>query len=197
MFQFFESIKIENAIPQNIFFHQKRINETFNQFFPNEKPFELIKVFKDFTFDFNEIYKFRISYSSKIEQIEYSKYIPKIHTHFKLLEVDKLFYSNKFENRDFINELKSKTKDEIIMFKNGEILDSAYANIIFKKEEKWFVPKSYLLNGTQRQFLIQEKKVLEREIRIENLVEFSHFKLINAMLNLEESTMYEIEMINY
>jgi 4-amino-4-deoxychorismate lyase len=55
------------------------------------------------------------------------------------------------------NENQSKT-EEIIIVKNNCITDTSYTNLLFLKDEKWYTPSTYLLNGVMRQHLLKEKK---------------------------------------
>lgn len=196
MFRFFESIKVINKNAQNLFFHQKRVNETFLQFFTNHQPFDLELVISKLIFKDDSCYKLRISYTEKIENIDCTLYFPKIHQKFQLIKISNLDdYSFKSENRGWINKLTSNVEFEPIFIKNEKITEVSYANILFLKAEQWFTPKNYLLNGTKRQLLLKENKIQELEITEENLFQFTHFKLINAMLDFEESQMYSIEQI--
>lgn len=43
-------------------------------------------------------------------------------------------------------------------------------------------PETFLLNGVMRQHLIKTNKIKPLEIGLENLKEFSHFQMINAMI---------------
>ena len=104
-------------------------------------------------------------------------------------------YPFKSENRLWINHFNSTSDNEPIFIQNGKITDASYANLIFLKDEKWFTPKNYLLNGTKRQLLLKENKIQEIEITKENLLQFTHFKLINSMLGFDESDVYSTKLI--
>jgi 4-amino-4-deoxychorismate lyase len=79
--------------------------------------------------------------------------------------------------------------------KNNHITDTSYSNLIFKKGKDWFTPKSFLLNGVQRQHLLKTKKIKEAEITLQNIHDFSHFQLINAMNNLDDQLIYPLGKI--
>ena len=76
MFPFFESIKVINKKPRNLFFHQKRVNETFVQFFPNHQPIDLNLLIKNLIFNDDSCYKLRISYTEKVEKVDCTLYFP-------------------------------------------------------------------------------------------------------------------------
>ena len=91
-------------------------------------------------------------------------------------------------------KLKSKA-DEIIIVKNNHLTDTSYSNVLFKKGKEWFTPKTYLLNGVQRQNLLKNKKIKEAEITLQNLKEYSHFQIINAMNDFDDMFVYPISKI--
>ena len=101
-----------------------------------------------------------------------------------------LFRSQAFSYlKDAVNE------DEIIIVQNGQITDTSYSNLVFFDGEKWITPTTYLLNGTMRQSLLQTKQIIEKPIQVEDLNRFESFKLINAMMDLEESPELPISII--
>ena len=199
MYQFIETIQIKNQKPQNLFYNQKRVNDTFEKFFPSDFAFQLSQLISNFYVEENQIYKCRIVYSNKVEDVQITKYIPKIHSQFNLVEVHDFDYSYKYKDRTEIERIKSSYKDEIIFVNKNKITDTSYSNLIFKDKESnaWITPKNYLLNGTKRQFLIDNKKIQVREMQVNDLIYYSHFKLINSMLDLEESREYSTEIIRH
>lgn len=196
MSQFFESIKVED---QEIFLldqHQKRVNETFSNF-GKEKPINLAEIFTSLEHDEDGLYKFRISYDLtgkyRTQMIPYA--MSEI-ANFQLVENNSYDYSFKFEDRKELEKMKTLSKAaEIIIVKNNHITDSSYSNLIFKKGKDWFTPKTFLLNGVQRQHLLKTKKIKEAEITLQNLREYSHFQLINAMNELDDAYSYPIDRI--
>ena len=63
------------------------------------------------------------------------------------------------------------------------------------KDKTWFTPKSYLLNGVMRQNLLQSKEIKEAEITLDNIKDFTHFQLINALNDFDDMFIYPIEKI--
>ena len=196
MSQFIESIKIEDQKLINLDLHQNRVNETFKNF-GKENPLDLDKIFKDLEHDEDGLYKLRIVYD--LDSKFSAKMIPYVYSEMKdfaLVENNTLDYTFKFEDRKVFEMMKTKSKsDDIIIVKNNHITDSSYANLLFLKEKQWFTPNTYLLNGVQRRSLLKMKIVKEIEINLQNLKEFSHFQMINAMIGFDE-IIYPIEIIN-
>ena len=196
MSQFFESIKVED---QEIFLldqHQKRVNETFS-YFGKEASINIAEIFESLEHDEDGLYKFRITYDLtgkyRTQMIPYA--MSEI-ANFQLVENNSYDYSFKFEDRKELEKMKTLSKAaEIIIVKNNHITDSSYSNLIFKKGKDWFTPKTFLLNGVQRQHLLKTKKIKEAEITLQNLSEYSHFQLINAMNELDDAYSYPIDRI--
>ncbi|MDR6921500.1 MULTISPECIES: aminotransferase class IV [Chryseobacterium] len=196
MSQFIESIKVED---QEIFLlelHQKRVNQTFTHF-GKEGSIDLAKIFKNLQHDEDGLFKLRISYDLdkrvRTQMIPYA--IPEIHD-FQLVENNSFDYSFKFEDRKELDKMKMKSKaEEIIIVKNNHITDTSFSNILFLKGKDWFTPSSYLLNGVQRQNLLKQKKIKETEITLQNIKQFSHFQLINAMNDFDDMFIYPISRI--
>lgn len=197
MSQFIESIKVED---QDIFLlelHQKRVNQTFAHF-GKEGSIDLGKIFKNLEHDEDGLFKLRLSYDLdkriRTQMIPYA--IPEIQS-FQLVENNSFDYSFKFEDRKELEKMKMKSKaEEIIIIKNNHITDTSFSNILFLKGKDWFTPTTYLLNGVQRQNLLKHKKIKETEVTLQNIKQFSHFQLINALNDFDDMFIYPIDRIN-
>ena len=196
MSQFIESIKVED---QEIFLldlHQKRINQTFSHF-GKEGSIDLAKIYKNLEHDEDGLFKLRIAYDLdkriRTQMIPYA--IPEIQD-FQLVENNSFDYSFKFEDRKELDKMKMKAKaEEIIIVKNNHITDTSFSNLLFLKGKDWFTPNSFLLNGVQRQHLLKQKKIKEAEITLQNIKQFSHFQLINALNDFDDMFIYPIDRI--
>lgn len=196
MSQFIESIKVED---QKIFlleFHQKRINQTFSHF-GKEGSIDLKKIYDHLEHDEAGLFKLRLVYDLdkkiRTQMIPYA--IPEI-ADFQLVENNSYDYSFKFEDRKELEKMKMKAKaEEIIIIKNNHITDTSFSNILFLKGKDWFTPSTYLLNGVQRQNLLKQKKIKETEITLQNIKQFSHFQLINALNDFDDMFVYPIDRI--
>jgi 4-amino-4-deoxychorismate lyase len=197
MSQFIESIKIED---QKIFLlelHQQRVNATFSNF-GKEGSLDLGKIFKEMKHDEDGLYKLKITYD--LDKNYTKQMIPYAISELakvQLVENNSYDYSYKFADRKVLEQMKHKAKtDEIIIVKNNHITDTSYSNVLFKKGKNWFTPKTYLLNGVQRQHLLKTKKIAEAEITLQNLKEYSHFQIINAMNDFDDMFVYPISKIS-
>jgi 4-amino-4-deoxychorismate lyase len=196
MSRFIESIKIKDQELFLLEFHQKRVNETF-AYFGKENAIDLKKIYEKLDHDDDGLYKLRIAYdldkTYKTQLIPYA--FPEIES-FELVENNSLDYAFKFEDRSaFLSMINKAKSEEIIIVKNNHITDASFANLLFLKEKQWYTPNTFLLNGVQRQQLLKAKKIKETEITLQNIKEFSHFQIINAMNSMDNDFIYPIEKI--
>ena len=196
MFQFIESIKVEDQKASLLDDHQKRVNNTYKQF-GKEGSLDLSKIFESLRVDEDGLYKLKIVYDLNrkftTQLIPYA--IAEIND-FQLVENNTIDYSFKYENRKELMLLKEKARsEEIIIVKNNRITDTSYSNLLFLKGKQWYTPDTYLLNGVQRQNLLKNKKIKETEITLQNILEFSHFQIINALNDFDDMFVYPIEKI--
>ena len=196
MSQFIESIKIEDQEVFLLELHQKRVNATFAHF-GMENSIDLAKIIKDLKIDEDGFFKLRIVYdlnrNYKTQLIPYA--VAEIDS-FQLVENNTYDYAFKFEDRKEFERMKTKAKtEEIIIVKNNCITDTSYTNLLFLKDEKWYTPSTYSLNGVMRQHLLATSKIKETEITLQNIKEFTHFQLINSMNDFDDMFIYPIERI--
>ncbi|PWN66815.1 aminodeoxychorismate lyase [Chryseobacterium phosphatilyticum] len=196
MSQFIESIKVEDQKIYLLELHQKRVNQTFSHF-GKEDSIDLAKIYKNLQHDEDGLFKLRIAYDLdkkiRTQMIPYA--IPEIQD-FQLVENNSYDYSFKFEDRKELDKMKMKSKaEEIIIVRNNHITDTSFSNLLFLKGKDWFTPTTYLLNGVQRQHLLKNKKIKEAEITLQNIKQFSHFQLINALNDFDDMFIYPIDRI--
>ena len=196
MSQFIESIKIEDRKIFLLDHHQKRVDATFAHF-GKEGSINLSEIFRNLDHDEDGLYKLRISYDlNKNFRTQLIPYAISEINNFQLVVNNVYDYSFKFEDRKELEKMLQQARSgEIIIVKNNHITDTSFSNILFKKGKDWFTPSTYLLNGVQRQHLLQEKKIKEAEITMQNVSEYSHFQLINAMNDFDDMFIYPIARI--
>lgn len=196
MSQFIESIKIEDKKIFLLDLHQKRVDDTFAHF-GKESSINLAEIFKNLEHDEDGLYKLRISYDlDKNFRTQLIPYAISEISNFQLVVNNIYDYSFKFEDRKELEKMLRQAKSsEIIIVKNNHITDSSFSNLLFKKGKEWFTPSTYLLNGVQRQYLLKNKKIKEAEITLQNIAEYSHFQIINAMNDFDDMFIYPIARI--
>ncbi|HHT02782.1 MAG TPA: hypothetical protein GX005_00495, partial [Bacteroidales bacterium] len=175
--------------------HQQRVNETSKTFSFNKtldiSSLALSKINDD------DIYKFRVLYSENDYSVEITRYKQREIKSLKLVYDNDIVYDYKFENRDALSDLFEKRGDfsDILIVKNGFITDSSYSNIVLFDGEDYLTPSTFLLNGTMRQRLLDEKRIKEREIKVEDLKNYKRIFLINALNSLEDNLFVEVSSI--
>jgi 4-amino-4-deoxychorismate lyase len=134
-------------------------------------------------------YRVRVTYSKKIERVEFFSTAKRKFQRFQLVEVASDFdYSLKYENRESIDSLKNRYKDidDIIIIKNGLVTDTSIANLSFFDGKRWITPKEPLLKGTTRQRLLQNREIFEADIGVEDIQKFEKIALMNAIIGFQE-----------
>lgn len=179
-----ETICIKDGTPQNLPYHQERIDRTLvdhacSPFFSLEEHINYI--------DTHPYVKCRVVYSTHIHKIEYLPYtIPYIKS-LAIVEHGDVEYRYKYIDRDLLKKLYmyKGLQDDILIVKNGWITDSYFANTVFVSEGRYYTPDTPLLEGTRRARLIQEGKIKVVPIHISEINKYEYVTLINAMLSLD------------
>ncbi len=187
MFHLFETIRIEDGIPQHLSWHQARLNESYNRYFKRHGgPVlgEVIRVPEAFR---QGTVKCRFLYNRAAYTADFSNYAPKAVRSLKLVNGDHIAYSMKYTGRSSLEQLyrQKEDSDDILIVRNGRITDTSYTNIVLFNGETWITPVYPLLEGTCRARLISEGRIREGDIRVEDLEHYRHFRLINAMLDFD------------
>lgn len=196
MYLLFESIRFEDGEFYNMDLHQARVNRTFSKLFSGYDPVNLESIVREIK-PVKGVYKCRISYnheSNVINLLPYSKNPP---SSLKIVTHNSIKYDFKYEDRtelDRLYKLRSR-KDDILIVKNQLITDTSYGNICLAKNGKWFTPSQPLLRGTQREYVIREKLVLEKNIFMDDLFSFEQYMVINAMLPFDTKRAEPINQI--
>ena len=192
----FETIKVQNRKLQNIEYHNERFNKSRKDLLGCTDFIDLweeILIPKHIN---NDVYKCRVLYKREIEEIQFVPYNKRDVKTLKMVDCDTIEYYYKFVDRKiFSNLLDSVDADDILIIKNGMVTDTSFANIVFYDGEKWYTPSTPLLRGTKREKLLREKVIFERKIFKNDIVNFQKAALINAMIDLEESSTIDIENI--
>jgi 4-amino-4-deoxychorismate lyase len=195
MYPFFESIRLLDGVPENLSYHQARVNKAladhqglaidlnllaFGEKFPNKG-----------------LYKWRISYNTRreifSELVPYTATKPKS---VKFVTADHIIYRYKHENRSAINELLANSmSDDIVMIQQGLITDASYANVAFYNGIEWHTPETPMLEGTQRAKLIDLSLLKRTNIHIDDLGQYQCFKRINALMTWEETPNLPMDLL--
>jgi len=96
-------------------------------------------------------------------------------------------YSFKYADRTALEALLASNKDvdEVIIEKNGYLTDTTITNIAFYNGRDWFTPEVPLLKGTMRAKLINQGFLKTKNIKREDLGEYTKVALMNAMIGFK------------
>ena len=177
--KYFETIRCEDFEIFNLEYHNKRVANTIGL---NINLQEYIYPLS------NELLRCKVIYNkNEIIDVLYFAYKKREINSFKIIFDDKIEYSKKYLDREVLDEHFSKKEDcdEVIFIKNGIVTDTSIANIAIYYENSWITSKKCLLKGTTRARLIEEKKLIEKDISLEMLKNASQIALMNAMIDFD------------
>jgi 4-amino-4-deoxychorismate lyase len=196
MYRFFESIAIINGQVRNLEYHQDRVNRTFKKFYRASNLLVLKSAIHDSFLNKEGKYKCKVLYNNSKYDIYSEKYIQKEFKSHYLVDIGRIEYNYKYINRDnLLRNCNDNSNSHALFFKKDLLTDGEFANIILYDGINWLTPKNALLEGTMREYLLDQKIIFAETISIRELYRFKSFKLINALNSFEEAKEYAIEHI--
>lgn len=185
--QFVETIKVKDGVFYNLPLHFARLERTAIYFFGTAPS---LKLSEDMIPEALRcgLAKCRVVYSSHILSVEFEPYTFRRISSLTLVEDNDIDYAYKSLDRSSINTLYTRKGDgdDVLIVKNGLITDTSYTNVVFENSQGLFTPQSHLLGGVKRQYLLQNNRIKEAVIGVDNIPSFSKLYLINAMIDLED-----------
>ncbi len=173
----FETIKIKEGRVFHLKWHNQRFNKAQKELFGITTPTNLANYI---TAPKKGLYRCKIIYNETIQSVEYFPYRAKESQSFKIVQSN-LDYHLKYCDRSALNQLL-KNHEEIIIEKEGLLTDTSIANIAFYDGDSWLTPVTPLLEGTTRARLLKKGFLKLADIKKENIKNYSHFALMNAMI---------------
>ena len=181
--RYLETIKAIDGKIFNITYHQKRYESVLNSL-GMQKYKNLLEYLNP---PQNGLYRCRVVYSLDEIFVTYHLYKKRDIQTLKLVYNDEIKYELKSTDREYLNtlfELKENCND-IIIVKNGFVTDTTIANIALFQDGIWFTPKEALLNGTTRTRLLDEGKIVEKSISVNDIFNYTQVALLNAMIDFD------------
>ncbi|HIP55365.1 MAG TPA: branched-chain amino acid aminotransferase [Sulfurimonas autotrophica] len=177
--QYLETIKAVDGELFHLNYHQQRLNETLGN-----KKILLAEILKPPT---SGLFRCRVVYNARNYRVSYHPYEKRIVQKLKLVFDDTIEYSRKYYDRSPLERLLEKKSfcDDILIVKNRLITDTSIANIALQYKNEWLTPREPLLYGTTRARLLDEKKIFEDDIAVEDLKKFKQMALMNAMIDFD------------
>ncbi len=135
----------------------------------------------------NGLFRCRILYSMNNISISYHEYEKRKIETLKIVYDDLIDYQLKAENRENLNALYNKRElyDDVLIVKSRLLTDTTIANIALYKDGVWYTPKEPLLCGTTRERLLKEKKIVAKNIYIDDIFDYTKVALLNAMVDFD------------
>ena len=185
-----ETIRLAEGQLCNLQYHNDRLNGTRQALYQSLEKWDLAELIVPPSHAQAEVFKCRVTYGQALEKIEFEPYQPRLIKSLKLVEANDLSYGFKYASRQSLNALFAQRgpADDVLIVKNGFITDTSYANVAFLENGQWFTPALPLLAGTRRAQLLQEGAILEKQIRVQELSNFSRTRIFNAMIDFEIAT---------
>lgn len=175
----------KNGTAHNLRYHRKRLKRSAHALFNADIDLDLTLITPP-TPDI--IHRCKVIYSNKIESVEFLPYIKTKVKKLKIVFSDEISYGHKFLDRGAIEELHAQkgSCDDIIIIKNGLLTDTSIANIaLLDDNEIWVTPKIPLLYGTTRERLLDEGKIVERDVLCTDIFDYSKIAIMNALRGFE------------
>lgn len=186
LFPVFETIAIIDGIPQNLAFHQARMDNTIEKLFQKTSVFNLEEIIQVSTEYQNGLIKCRIDYNQQDFNIIFSAYQRREIRNYQCVYLDNLDYTLKYTNRTIFEDI-NMIKDEAVIIHDKKVTDCRIGNLIFFKDGIWYGSKNYLLKGTQLSRLLSENRVQLKEINADEIHQYEKVMMINAMNPFDES----------
>ena len=182
--RFLETIKIVDGEIFNLEYHQKRYESVLESL-----DIKNIQNLGDFI---NPpawgLYRCRLVYDKENIEVAYHEYKKREIKSLKLIFENDIEYAQKSTDRKGIEALfKAREEgDDILVIKNLFVTDTSIANIAFQTSSgEWVTPRNPLLKGTTRARLLDEGKIKEADIKVQELRGFSKVALLNAMIDFD------------
>ncbi len=184
MCRFIESIKLLDGVFYRLESHQKRMKICFDLFYPEANRPDLQSALNDSHPPQTGLYKCRVTYDAKIRKIEYLPYRKREINSLQVVEVRIESLPYKKEDRSDLERAFAMRGnfDEVLLVKNGFLTDTSISNIALFDGSSWVTPSNPLIYGVNRANLIEEGKIFEKDILLDDLKNFSHIRLFNAMI---------------
>jgi len=199
----FETILVREGIPIFVEAHLKRLNEGLMTIGINkEVSVEQVRQGILLLKCYNGALKINVSEKQVVLSVRGTTYTAEHYAHGARLKVSKvlrnptspLVYLKSMNYMDNILEMRQAKEEgwQDVLFTNyqGEVCETAVANIFFIKEGQIITPKvsSGLLNGVVRQWLIDTNQVIERVILAEEIPSMEGAFITNSLLGLMKVT---------
>lgn len=190
MCRFIESIQLRDGVFKRLELHQPRLQKAMAAFYPNVPAIDLAEILKQSEYPTEGLFKCCIVYDSEIRQMDFSPYVRREIQTLRVVETDMASAPYKSEDRSALSAAFAKRGDcdDVLLVRNGLLTDSSYCNVALFDGESWITPRLPLIYGVNRAQLLSEGKLIEKDIKLDDLLNFQSICLFNAMIEFGEIT---------
>lgn len=186
MCRYIETIRIEKGRLRNIAYHDRRMNEVRREVWGVDRSASL-ETYIDAS-PYEERTRCRVTYGRDVESVEFFPYqIRPVHS-LQLVRGGQIEYRRKRADRSELNALFAcrGEADDVLIVRGGLLTDTSIANIALGDGTGWYTPASPLLEGTQRDCLLDAGMIRPLDIHADDLSRFQKIRLFNAMIDFGE-----------
>lgn len=186
MCRYIETIRIEKGRLRNIAYHDRRMNEVRREVWGVDRSVSL-ETYIDAS-PYEERTRCRVTYGRDVESVEFFPYqIRPVHS-LQLVRGGQIEYRRKRVDRSELNALFAcrGEADDVLIVRGGLLTDTSIANIALGDGTGWYTPASPLLEGTQRDCLLDAGMIRPLDIHADDLSRFQKIRLFNAMIDFGE-----------
>lgn len=186
MCRYIETIRIEKGRLRNIAYHDRRMNEARREVWGVDRSASL-ETYIDAS-PYEERTRCRVTYGRDVESVEFFPYqIRPVHS-LQLVRGGQIEYRRKRADRSELNALFAcrGEADDVLIVRGGLLTDTSIANIALGDGTGWYTPASPLLEGTQRDCLLDAGMIRPLDIHADDLSRFQKIRLFNAMIDFGE-----------
>lgn len=186
MCRLFETIKIDDGKVCNLDLHDQRMNRSRQKLYGLTDYMRLSDYIRVPEECRRGVFRCRIIYGAEVVSTEFTPYVAATVKTLRLVHADSLTYDLKYLDRSSLTGLIDRDlADDILIVKDGCVTDTSYSNIVFTDGKQWVTPDTPLLCGTARERLLLDGIIKAEKITVDTLNNFTHFRLINAMLGFD------------
>ena len=183
MSRFLETIQLKDGKFKLLERHQARMNCALSENFIGRDAIALKDSLMKTDYPRVGLFKCRVLYDADIKLIEYVAYQkPTIHS-LKVTDIELPSCRFKQSERTALQAAYALRGDcdDVLLVRNDLLTDTSYCNIALYDGSKWSTPRLPLLYGVQRAQLLSEGKLVEKDIALNELRNYSTLCLFNAM----------------
>ena len=190
MYPVFESINVIHGEAQHLIYHRQRMQRTAFALWGIQTSYHNLSQAIG-ALPCSGQWKCKVAYHH--EQLDVTMQPYHIQPLQKLLAIEQndIAYPYKYTDRQVFDSYAHwiTPGSDILFLRQGLLTDTMYANVILWDGHQWFTPATPLLQGTKRQFLLDQGLLIERNIMIQDILHYQQISLISAMLNPGDRTL--------